>query len=202
MANFRGGNDGAGPARADKPIALETPRALSFAPAHSAQFVLARELQDHLTQFQSLLAQLLDLSRQKLAAIREADVDGLNQCTSDEAQALERVFRCEQDRHAIIARIAQNVRLKDPARNSLSEIVDQLPEPISSTIRARMRGLQEIAEQLQRENRLVALVARDLQGHIRGVFSDLANARRVAIGYGREGQVESVTTRTWVDAVG
>ena len=159
-------------------------------------------LLQNLGEHQGLLRGLLDIAREKMTAIRGADADALQRCAQRESRLLERVVRLERRREEILARLAQWMPVPKRKTGSLREVVNELPEPISSSIRARMCALREIASQLQRENRVAAIVARDLHRHIRGVFTALAKANREAVGYGPEGQEELTASRSWLDAVG
>ncbi|MBI5865546.1 MAG: flagellar export chaperone FlgN [Planctomycetes bacterium] len=148
------------------------------------------------------LLSLLDLASRKLAALRNADVAALSQLATEEAAQLESLARADADRPAIIARLAQQLPGPRIAPLKLSALSEKLPEPFSSQIRAKSEGLRAIATRLEEKNRLAAIVARTLHKHIRGVFADLAKANQETVVYGRTGQHEQRTTRSWVDAVG
>ncbi len=149
-----------------------------------------------------LLRQLVGVTTEKLAAIRSADAAGLHRCAVREAELLNDVFAGEAHRDAVLARLAQQVLAPQPGKPRLAALIDALPEPPASRIRARNAGLQQIAGELQKKNALVADVARRLQRHLRGIFADLAKAQTETVVYGRNGQHEQSTTRAWVDAVG
>jgi hypothetical protein len=159
----------------------------------------ARELSQHLADLHAALKQLAELATEKLAAMRRADTDALNGCAEREEGLLRTVLRDEQGRNAILARLAQSLHCPQVR---LTEIVDRLPEPVASALRARSVALKEIAGELQRRNRLAASVAQNLQAHIRGIFADVASANRESLVYGPRGQHEMSSPRRWVDAVG
>ena len=165
-------------------------------PAFEAE---ARELGQHLAELHATLKQLAELATEKLAAMRRADTEALNGCAAREEELLRDVFRRQQARNALLARLAQSLHCPE-AR--LPEIADRLPEPLASSLRARSLALQETVGDLQRRNTLAATVARNLQAHIRGIFAEVASANQETLVYGPRGQHEISRPRCWVDAVG
>lgn len=178
----------------------------------------ARELIQHLSDLQAIMKRLVELATQKLAAMRKADTALLQSCAAQEDQLLRELFQQQQGRNAVLARLAQSLPAPvtpptdqlgvPPQKLRLAEIAERLPEPLASTLRARTLALREIAEQLQRKNRLVASVAQNLQAHIRGIFAELAQIGQERTVYGPPGQHQagaaagSSPRQWWVDAVG
>ncbi len=148
----------------------------------------ASELVRCLADTQTQLRELLRIARDKLEAMRTADVATLNACTRSEVDLLQRVYRGEQQRNAVVARLAQTLPGGRRRELSLNQIAGQSPEPVRSRLQAQIAGLRTAATELKRENDLNSRVARDLQRHIRGVFSALGNARRETAVYGQDGQ--------------
>jgi flagellar biosynthesis/type III secretory pathway chaperone len=159
-------------------------------------------LRAYLAALQAALTQLVALADEKLAAIRTGDAAGLTRCAEREAAMLEQVLLDQRRRDALLARLAQALQRPDLAGAALSEICRHLPEPQASVLTARGAALRELATQLQQKNRIVAEVARNLQAHIRGIFSDVAEAAQECVAYGARGQHEGHSRRYWVDAVG
>ena len=108
----------------------------------------------------------------------------------------------ERRRKAVVARLAQTLRLRSPDTLTLREIANELPEPFSSSVRARMLALRAVAIELQHLNRVATVVARDLHQHIRDVFTVLANANRESVVYGPQGREHMTTSKNILDAVG
>jgi len=161
-----------------------------------------RELHENLAALQSLLRQLLEQADEKLAAIRGGETERLHRCAAREADLLEEVARVEQQRRALLARLAQGVPLALTPTAPLSEVLQHFPEPAASILRARSVALRQIATQLQEKNGLVARVAHNLQSHIGAIFAEVASANRESVVYGPKGQHEARYVRSWVDAVG
>ncbi len=161
-----------------------------------------RALLENLAEHQTLLATLVEIGREKMDAVRSADSQGLHRCTSREASVLERVLDFERRRKAVVARLAQTLRLRSPDTLTLSDIANELREPFSSSVRARMLALRAVAVELQHLNRVAAVVARDLHQHIRDVFTVLANANRESVVYGPQGRERMATSKNILDAVG
>jgi hypothetical protein len=163
---------------------------------------LLRDLVGHLLRLGTALSELTALAGEKLTAIRRADSAALEQCAAREGALLQRVFREEGQRKAVLARLAQGLQCPDAERVRLTEIAARLPEPLASSLRARGAVLRDQAAELQQKNRLAAAVARNLQSHLRSLFAEVAGRSNEAPVYGPQGQQDSSVTRGWVDAVG
>jgi hypothetical protein len=153
------------------------------------------ELGDHLRA-------LHQLAIRKLDAMKRADIALLNSCAAEEECELQRMLRRDGKRDAVLARLAQALRMRTSAPARLTEIAGRLPQPFSSQIVAKSAELRGLAENLEEKNRLAAAVAQSVHSHIRAVFAEVAKANQETIGYGRNGKHEAMTTRAWVDAVG
>ncbi|MBN2447191.1 MAG: flagellar export chaperone FlgN [Phycisphaerae bacterium] len=150
-----------------------------------------------------LLSKLLALADDKLDAIRRADAKRLNQNTHSELKLLQQIAVNDQERNAVLARIAQALRRPELKQGRASEIAAALPEPTSSRLRARISGLREVALNLRKKNDLVARVARDLQTHIRDIFAEVAKSQMETAVYDACGQHERhAKPRMIVDALG
>jgi flagellar biosynthesis/type III secretory pathway chaperone len=161
-----------------------------------------RELNENLADLHQVLRRMLETAREKLAAIRVADTDALQACAVRETDLLQQVMRAEQQRTAILARLAHSVPTLDPKSIRLSELAGQFPEPFSSILRARSEALRRVATELQQKNQLLAHVAHHLQSHIRAVFAELAKVNQESVVYGPRGQHDARNARSWLDAVG
>lgn len=161
-----------------------------------------RSLSEHLGELQGFLRELAELSRAKLGAMRQADTETLTATAEREAGLLEGVFQLERRRPALLARIAQCLQVSPDAVKTISALADRLGEPHASAIRARAHALVRFAEDLRRMNKLAAMVARDLQGHIRGVFASVSEAGSENVGYDPRGQERRTKPTAWLDAVG
>lgn len=178
------------------PAAVKTPLGTSgLAP-------LLRELGECLTALHAALKSLSELAAEKLAGLRAADTAALERCAKREEEVLREVFRGEQRRKAVLARVAQGLHLAEPARARLTEVAERLPEPLASSLRARNAALRATVGELQRKNQLAARVAQNLQSHIRGVFAEVARAAQESLVYGPQGQHEVGRPRSWVEAIG
>jgi hypothetical protein len=160
------------------------------------------ELDATLAALQGGMKALVSVADDKLGAMRRADVEALHACATRETDLLEAHLARERERDAVLARLAQQMPALRAPRRAWTAVVEALPEPGASRIRARMQGLRAVAGELQKKNALAADVARKLQSHIREVFTAVAHADRECIGYGRHGRQEQTTARQWVDALG
>ncbi len=161
-----------------------------------------RELVGHLSELQTGMRGLTELTAEKLAALSAADTAALQDVALREDKLLRRVLYSEQERNAVLARLAQALRLPPGNGVRLTELANHLPEPLASSLRAKSLALQAVAKELQRKNKIAADVARNLQSHIRGIFAEVAGAAQESQVYGPQGRHEMSHLRNWVDAVG
>lgn len=163
------------------------------------------DVQDLLATLEELgghLTSLLSLCDRKLVAMKAADVPALNQVAGEEERELQKMLRRDGQRDAVLARLAQALRLGGSTPSRLSEIAARLPEPFCTEILGKSAELRRLATNLEEKTRLAAAVAQSVQSHIRAVFAEVARAGQETVVYGRSGQHEAVTRQTWVDAVG
>lgn len=161
-----------------------------------------RELLAALAALHERLLSLAHLASEKLRAMRAADVATLDELAAREAAELDSLQERDTAREAIVARLAQHLPDSIGPLPKLGELAARLPEPFASQIRAKNEGLRVAARSLEEKNRLVAIVARSLHAHVRGVFADLAGANQETVVYERTGRHDQRVTRSWVDAVG
>ncbi len=161
-----------------------------------------KALVQHLAALHALLRELEQIAVAKLAAMRKADAQALQDCASRESHLLEQVLRLARLRPAVLARAAQSLPGAAPAAPTLSQIANRAPQPISSALRARMRGLEEVTLRLQESNRVAALVARELHARVRDLFAALANGQRGKCGYGPQGRETLSGANALFEAVG
>lgn len=170
--------------------------------APATQVAAVTELGRYLADLHARLKELVALTDEKLSALKRADVAALDACAIREQVLVKDVLTREEQRNAILARVAQCLPSKPRPGAGLTEIADLLPEPAASALRARSVALRGLATELQRKNRIAADVARNLQTHIRGIFAEVAKAAQESVVYGSSGQHELSSVRRCVDAVG
>lgn len=163
---------------------------------------LAPRLLETLGALEHQLSSLVELAEEKLAAMRAADTTRLNACACQEAAALEGLFALDQQRAAILARLAQTLPDERVTERRLSEIAHVFDEPARGKLLEKTRVLRDLGERLRKKNQLAATVARHLHKHIRAVFADVAKASQESAGYGPDGRGKQQTRETWVNAIG
>ena len=184
-----------------KPVLRLVPDASAGAQAGGLSHLLAR-LMAALGGWHRQLSDLVQITEQKLSAMRRADITAMHACMQEESTALQTIAAGEQERRAILAAVAQRLHLPADATPQLSKIAERLAEPESSHLRAKTLGLQELAERLKKRKSLAAVVARSLQSHVRAALAEVSGVNQSSIGYGPSGRAEQRITRSWVDAVG
>ena len=173
--------------------------------ADDAQKAAYDAVQSLLTYVSALLArldQLGALAGAKLAAMRTANAGELQRLAVAEGELLRDVLAEQQQRGAVLAEGARFLPGGARGAETLTGIAERLGEPEGSVLRAKNAALRVAARELQRKNAVVASVARNLQGHIRDVFAELARATQESVGYGSRGRPQAGSRRCWVDAVG
>lgn len=164
--------------------------------------IAQRDLVENLAALDDLLRKLVDLSREKLAAMRKADSKQMHALTKREERLLVEVHACQSAREAIATRLAQSLNRPALRVASVSRLSEELKEPVASVLRARAISLRTRSEELQRTNGIVAHVAHAMHGHISEVFGSIARFMQEAVVYGPRGRHEAQRTRTMVDAIG
>lgn len=185
----------------DLALIMEEPAVLQLTPPDDRAGAGAALLES-LSGLHSRLAQLGDLADRKLAALREADAQALNDLAAAEAAELQALAADDVVREAALARVAQTLPgAVDPPRR-LTEIAESFSEPLRSKILGKSEGLRTMANRLAEMNRLVADVARGLHNHVRGIFAEVAKVNQEAVVYDKDGREQQRTSKCWVDAVG
>ena len=148
---------------------------------------LVRGALAQLTALHTVLKQLAELAGTKLAAMRRADSAALQQCATQEEALLRILFRSEQARNAALAQLAPSLLIPPATPLQLTVIAEHLPEPLASALRARGRALQEVGTDLQLRNKLAAVVAQNMQAHLRVIFAAVAGATQESLVYVPQG---------------
>lgn len=159
-------------------------------------------LVEYLATLQPRLQALLALAEEKLAALRKADTAALRCCAAREEPLVREVLTQEARRPAILAAVAQALRRPELRNAGLAALAARLPQALAAPLLARHLGLQTVAAQLQRKNRIAAAVARNLQGHIREVFAAVAKCTQEPAGYSAGGNQARSAALVLLDAVG
>lgn len=145
---------------------------------------------------------LLALAEEKLTSLKKADTQTLSRIAAVEVQTLEKLLAEERQQGALIARVAQAMRVPTSGKPRLSDVAEKMPEPLRSQITAKIAGLRAVTGKLQEMNRRAAEVARHLHAHIREIFAAVAKVGQQQTGYDGRGQHKHSTAQQWVDAVG
>jgi flagellar biosynthesis/type III secretory pathway chaperone len=159
-------------------------------------------LGDCLAELQAAMQGLLDVARDKLQAMRAANVEVLRDCALREEDLIKEVVARQQARDAVLTQLAQALPLEAQRAKQLRDLMVYLPEPEVSALRARSVALGRVASELHEKNKLAEQVAQKLQSHIRGVFQAAARSMQESVVYGSKGVHQTSATRRCVDAVG
>ncbi|MEP0848226.1 MAG: flagellar protein FlgN [Phycisphaerae bacterium] len=163
---------------------------------------LRGELLGTLGDLREQLNTLIEMADRKLAAMRVADAQALHALAAEEGRLVREHYETDRRRRACVARLAQQLPVAGARPRTLTEVAGLVPEPDASRIRSHCEGLRRVAEMLQRKNRIVFRVARDLHTHIGAVVADVAMAQQEPAGYGPAGRELRRTRQLLVDAVG
>ena len=128
-----------------------------------------RALLDNLAEHQALLKALVQVARDKMAAIRAADSHELQQCTARESSLLERILDFERRRKTIVARhrAVFLARENPEARVLLTTFSDTLANALRTKLGRVISNEPRLAERLEVHS-LGAIARRLYQPHLDG----------------------------------
>ena len=160
---------------------------------------LIEAMQEELRSHKKLSA-LLD---GKLDAMRHFDVSRLEALRQNEQRLLDRMRMIGRGRaeatHRAVRQLLPQRRIGAPA--TARELASATPEPAHSKILALAAMLKEMAQDIQRLNRVNAVATRKVMGHFDQIFRVIAQSGRDIGLYGRAGKKSLTEQNQLVDAI-
>ncbi len=162
-----------------------------------------RDLVTLLGDVDGLHRELLQAVRGKTEAMRRSDVPHIQACTEEERSLVIRIQEREGLRRQLMDVIGKDLGLSGrKARTmSASRLAQRLDEPYRTQITEVAATLKGTMTQLVRDNRVAGLIAREVLGHLRGIFSCIGASVRQPVGYAADGAVVSGTDQKIIETV-
>lgn len=148
----------------------------------------ARALLESLPPVRSVMSELLRFAQEKLAAIRAARADVLQALAAAEAPLVRQFLQADHARQAATARLAHVMHRPELAGAALRDVAPLLSQLQGAALLGMSAGLRDVAEKLRRTNALVADVARNLQGIVRDVLTEMGRRTQQTFAYGADGR--------------
>jgi flagellar biosynthesis/type III secretory pathway chaperone len=139
---------------------------------------------------------------QKLDAMQRRDLDRMDLLFTQEQKLVNRL-RLNNQKRTVAVRQAVKQFLPDQPSEAVSarELARILDEPEQGKLLTLVALLKEVAEKIQRLNRIVAQATRKLMGHFDAIFNMIAHCGDEMGLYGRQGKKEIGPPRQLVDAI-
>jgi len=147
---------------------------------------------------QRMHEQLLELIRDKMDAIRRADIAALRRLAQQEQTVAGRLQAREGLRRQLMDMIGRDMGLSTSAARAMtvSQIASRVPQASRDGLLDVARGLRDVIARVAQANRVAGAVSREILGHLAWVFSSVRPVGEKAVGYsGRGGTVGPAGTR-------
>lgn len=156
-----------------------------------------------LSDLRHLYEELSLVVKKKLAAMREADIDGIRSACAREEFLVQRIGERDGLRRQICDLVGQELTLGDRQGRSLTlrEMSSLVAEPWRSRLLGLAGALRARLEETAETNRVAAMVSHEMVKHFRHLYEVMAQANQTVLFYSRTGQAESKGSRPVFDAV-
>jgi len=163
-----------------------------------------RDLVKLLGDLHGLHQELLQAVRGKTDAMRRGEIVRIQQCADIERSLVVRIQEREGLRSQLMELIGNDLGLSARSARviSASQLAKRVDEPYRERITEAAGDLKSTMAQLARENRVAGLIARDVLGHLRGIFESIGASVRRPVGYGADGALVAGADRQIIEAVG
>jgi hypothetical protein len=157
-----------------------------------------------LDRLEALHRDLCDSLAEKLEHMRRSDQEGIHRCTDREQLIATRLTEQEGLRKQLMAKIGRGYGLSPKAARALSanQLAERLAEPHSGAVAERAQRLRSTLEQVNRINRLVERVSREILDHLSEAFTAIATDEQPQSGYSQGGRAHGGRPRELFEAVG
>lgn len=148
--------------------------------------------------------QLLDCIESKLDAVRQADVPALQELHRKEAALVSRLRERDGLRRQLMDRIGCELGWPVGAGRGLhiSKLASRVTEPERAQLLDAAKELRDVAFAVQRANRVVGTVSRELLNHLGSVFASVVPKDASPAGYSGDGAVVCRSDLRLFEAVG
>jgi vacuolar-type H+-ATPase subunit I/STV1 len=146
-----------------------------------------QELEHTLRRLIDQNEQLLRLTQQKRAALRDGDTERMSRLCEQENEKVQSISETEKHRLQLMAHLtsALNATAERPLR--LRELAAYLPEPERGRLLARRQQLRERLESIQAQTNVARRATESLMTHVEGMLRTLTTLASQAATYDRAG---------------
>ena len=157
-----------------------------------------------LRTLRSLHEQLLAAVRDKLDALRRADLPALGEATRTEQDLVRRIHEREGLRRQLMDLIGEQLQLPGRKGRQLTagELAERLPAAQADTLRHEAAQLRAVMDQVVKANRTAGTVSRRVLEHFEAVFAAVTQPAAPATGYAAGGARDVTTGTALLEAVG
>jgi len=149
--------------------------------------VCGQDLCETLERLRELHDELLEVLAAKEEALVAVRLDDLGAARAEEESLLHRVVEEEKQRLLITEEIGDLVGHDDPPAIRVQEMLEHLPEDLSSRLAVSRDLLRDAAGRLGRQNRTNRALIEHSLGHIQVFLSRLVNEEMLGAGYQADG---------------
>lgn len=148
--------------------------------------------------------QLLECLESKIDAMRRADVTGMQKLYVKEKALVQRIREREGLRWPLMDAIGRELGLPTGAARALhvSQLAGRLPDSRRTQLIEAAHALRDVVFRVQRTNRVVGAVSRELVNHLDWVFASVEPKGRKQAGYSGDGSAVRASDTRVFEAVG
>lgn len=166
-----------------------------------------RRMTDLLTlldELQAMHAELLEVIREKIEAMRRADVATMHRISERERALVERISRREGLRKQLMTAIGKELGLSQQyARNlTATSLAERVGREFAEPLAQKSAGLKDVMTELMRVNHVAGMITREVLRHIEAVFDGVRKGRGEAVGYAPSGRSVADNERSVLELVG
>lgn len=166
---------------------------------------MVNELSGLLSQLSELQSVMNVAVRDKLEAMRRADVNEIARRSRREADLAARIIEVDRTRRGVVSRICAGLGIaatEGGREITLRSLIKQLPEVNRDKLAALANVLRERMLATAESNRVVEIVCHEMMSHFKAVFAAMTNAASERGIYGEKGGRPPSGEPLVLDAVG
>jgi hypothetical protein len=163
-----------------------------------------RELLDALTSLETSHERLAGVVDRKIECMRNCDVAGMNQCTTDEQELVRRIAEHEGRRRGLTDRLVRSYGMA-PAkgrRMTAAQLADKLPPQARSDMQAVTERLRSLTTRAARRNRVAGMIGGDMLRHMGAILSAMTGGQQQYGAYTPTGRTVGADPQRLFEAVG
>ncbi len=166
-----------------------------------------RQLKELVRLLQSLTVLhegLLEVIREKLSAMKRADLQAMRDATVREQTLVATIQEREGLRRQLMDAIGDELVLSRRAARSISvsQLVKLIPVAPGRSLRAAADQLAQVMHKVAQSNRVAGATCREIVDHMKWVFAAVRPAAEAPVGYAGDGALVGPTSTKIFEAMG